>query len=159
MKAELWLQYGSMAVAILFLLVKRKGMREYIPVGLFASFYANVMCIFAADLSWWHFPSRLVTVYKHISVPANFVVVPIVAMFWVRYFPLRLKEQIFWALLWTTGLTGVEYLLERFTSLLKYGPGYHWYHSYLLWFISWFVWLGFHRWLNHGRKKIDSLFT
>lgn len=51
MTLEHWIQYISMAVAILALIIKRKGMKRYVPVGLFASFYANIMCTIAANLT------------------------------------------------------------------------------------------------------------
>ncbi|MFZ5631930.1 MAG: CBO0543 family protein [Bacillota bacterium] len=153
-----WVQYGAVAIAIAALTVKGKGMKKYVPVGLFASFYANAWCAVAATFDLWHYPSTIVPAFEHISVPANFIVVPVMAMFWVRYLPLRLTEQIAWAFLWTTGLTGLEFTAERYTDLLQYGDGYKWYHSYILWFFSWFIWYGFHLWLNDGRREVDSLF-
>lgn len=158
MTVEQWIQYGSMAVAVTALLIKHRGMKKYLPVGLFASFYANVWCFMAASFHWWHFPSRIVPAVEDISFPANMVVVPVMAMLWVRYFPLRLREQILWAVLWTTGLTGFEFIIERYTGVLQYVNGYDWYHSYVLWFFSWFIWYGFHLWLNDWRREVDSLF-
>lgn len=150
-------QYGSMAVAAAALLIKIKGMKEYVPVGMFASLYANAWCFVAMNLNWWDFPARIIDKPEDISLPANMVVVPIIAMFWVRYAPLRLRELILWAFLWTTVLTGFEFLLERYTNVLKYHDGYAWYFSYLLWFASWFLWYGFHLWFYNGRRRFDSL--
>lgn len=155
---ESWIQYGAMAAAIIALLVKIKGMKRYVAVGLFASFYANAWCVVAATYHLWHFPSRIVPAVKALSVPFNFIVVPVIAMFWVRYFPLRLREQLLWAFVWTTALTGAEFLFERFTGLLRYDNGYQWFYSYILWFLSFFIWYGFHLWLNGGHRDYDSLF-
>lgn len=157
MTIEEWIQYGSMAFAITLLVIKRKGMKQYVPVGLFASFYANLWCYPAAAFHWWHYPSRIVPEIE-ISLPANFVAVPIMAMFWVRYFPLRFREQAFWAIFTTSGLTAFELLIERYTDVLEYHSGYDWYHSFVLWFFSWFIWYGFHLWLYNGRREFDSLF-
>ncbi|GBF34735.1 hypothetical protein DCCM_3855 [Desulfocucumis palustris] len=158
MSLEEWVQYGSMVIAVTALIIKRTGMKEFVPVGLFASFYANLWCIVAATYHLWHFPSRIITALEDISVPANFVVVPIMAMFWVRYCPLRLREKLLWAFIATGVLTLTEFLLEKYSDVLMYQGGYNWYHSYLLWFFSWFVWYGFHIWINNGRRDMDSLF-
>jgi hypothetical protein len=106
----------------------------------------------------WHYHERIFPVVEDISVPVNLVVVPIIAMFWVRYCPIRFKEKMLWALGWTTVLVVVELPLERFTDLLTYHNGYDWYFSYILWFFSWFIWHGFHLWLNDWHREIDSLF-
>lgn len=158
MTIEDWIQYGSMAIAILLLVVKRKGMKKYIPVGLFASFYANLWCFVAVTYHLWDFHARIVPLVDDVSVPANFVVVPIIAMFWVRYCPLTFKEKIMWAFGATNALTGFELIIERFTEVLKYHNGYDWYFSYVLWFFSWFIWYGFHVWLHDGRREMESLF-
>lgn len=158
MSLEEWIQYGFMAFALVLLAIKRKGMKKFMPVGLFASYYANLWCAVAATYQLWHFPSRIVPALEDISVPANFVVVPVMAMIWVRYCPLRLREKLWWAFLSTSILTFVEFLLERHTDVLKYQGGYDWYHSYALWFASWFIWYGFHLWLNNGKREPDSFF-
>ncbi len=58
MSIEAWIQYGAMAVAVTALIIKRRGMKEFIPVGLFASFYANLWCAVAATCHLWHFPAE-----------------------------------------------------------------------------------------------------
>lgn len=157
MTIEEWLQYGSMAIAIGFFIIKRKGMKKFVPVGMFASLYANVWCYIAKHFDLWRYPSRLFPVAEDISIPINMVIAPVAAMAWVRYCPGRLKEKLLWAFGWTTVLTGMEFLVERYTTALAYHSGYQWFHSYILWFISWFIWLGFHLWLNNGERDIESL--
>jgi len=157
--AEEWIQYGAMVVAITALILKWKGMKKFVAVGLFASFYANLWCFIAAHYHLWNYHANvIVPAVTDFSLSANFVVVPIIAMFWVRYCPLRFKEMILWAFLCTTVLTGGEVIIERFTEVLKYHSGYDWYYSYVLWFFSWFIWYGFHLWLNDWRRDLDSFF-
>lgn len=151
MPIEAMIQYSVIAVAILFLIIKRKGMKKYLPVGLFAAYYAFVTCQIAMYFNLWQYPSRF-TLFA-----VDFVVTPIAAMFWVRYYPLKIREKILWAFGWTAALTLAEFLVERFTNIINYYRGYAWYHSYLLWFISFFIWLEFHLWFN-GYKQKDSLF-
>ncbi|HOV80390.1 MAG TPA: CBO0543 family protein [Bacillota bacterium] len=158
MNAEILIQYGSMIIAVLLLFLKRKGMKRFVPVGLFASFYANIWCFLGMSFNWWTFPSRITNKPDDVSWPVNFVIAPVTAMLWVRYFPLRLREQITWLFLWTSVLTGFEFAVERFTNLLKYHDGYDWYYSYVIWFFSFLIWYGFHLWFYNGRKEFDSVF-
>ncbi len=157
MGVEEFIQYGSMTIAIMLLILKRKGMKQYVPVGMFASLYANVWCYIAKYFDLWYFPSRIFPIAEDISIPVNMVVVPIIAMFWVRYYPVRFKEKLLWVFGATTILTIIEVLIEKFTDALAYGNGYQWYYSYILWFFSWFIWLGFHQWLYNGHREFDSL--
>lgn len=160
MSGECWIQYGAMAVAIGALILKWRGMKKFVVVGLFASFYANLWCFVSAHYHLWVFHANVfVPAVKDFSLSANLVVVPILAMFWVRYCPRRFKEVLLWAFLWTTVITGFEFIVERFTEALIYHNGYDWYYSYVLWFLSWFIWLGFYLWLNDWRRDPDSFFN
>lgn len=156
MVMEAWIQYGFMAAALALLIWKWNGMKAYIPVGLFASFYANAACTVEMFFGFWTFPYSVWPVSLHLSAPFNLVVLPIIVMFWVRFMPLRLHEQIWWAFLWSVSLTSAEYLMERYTNLIAYHNGYDWYYTFPLWMISWFVWYGFHIWLHGGRSEVES---
>jgi hypothetical protein len=143
MAIELWVQYFAIIFPILALVIRAKGMKRYIPVAMFASLYANIWCYLAKFFTWWEFPYRLYPSVEDISVAVNMVFVPVAAMFWVRYSPIsRMK----WALLWSVILGGAEFFVSRYTQLIRYGNGYEWYYSLLLWIPSWFIWLGFHKW-------------
>lgn len=132
--------YGPLLIAILALIIKWKGMKKYIPVGLFASLYANIICHIAMSLNYWTYPFRAE------EAIVNCVLVPVATMLWVRYAPARLSGLFFWNLIWTTTLSGLEYFTERFTTVITYMDGYTWYYSFVLWFISWFIWYGFNIW-------------
>lgn len=143
MPKELWLQYLSILLAIAAVIIARKELKRFIPVGLFASVYANVFCYIANYFEWWEFPARLLPGVRDISFTVNVIVVPVLAMFWVRYSPM---SRIKWTILWTTVLTLLEYLAVTNTDLIVYHNGYNWYHSYILWLISWYIWYNFHKW-------------
>ncbi len=149
MNAETLIQYLAMLISLISLIILRKGMKRFVPVAMFASLYANVWCYVAKHYRFWSFPTRIFPIVKDISIPVNLVVVPILAMIWVRYYPIKLKERLFWAFSWTTALIIIEVLAGRFTNLLEYSNGFKWYHSYTLWFLSFYIWRGFHRWLYH----------
>ncbi|AGB42024.1 Competence protein [Halobacteroides halobius DSM 5150] len=158
---EYLIQYGSIFIAVAILFLTRKGMKKYVPVALFASLYANLWCYIAIYFNLWHYNHqwKLFSLVDDISIVVNMIVVPIMAMIWVRYCPLRFREQLWWAFIWTTVLMLVELPIERFTRLLDYRNGYRWYHSYILWFASWFIWLVFYLWFNDWKRDMDSLFT
>lgn len=143
MSLELLIQYISILSALVAVIIARKELKRFIPVGLFASFYANIFCYIANYFFWWEFPVRVLPGIKDISFTVNVVVVPVLAMFWVRYSPM---SRIKWTLLWTTILTGIEYLAVSYTDMIAYHNGYNWYHSYILWLISWYIWYSFHKW-------------
>ncbi|EGO65538.1 CBO0543 family protein [Acetonema longum] len=143
MPVESLIQYSSIFIAITAVIIARKELKRFIPIGLFASLYANLFCYIANYLNWWEFPARLFPGVKDISFTFNVIIVPVLAMFWIRYSPLT---RIKWALLWTTILTGLEYWSERYTGLIAYHNGYDWYHSFILWLITWYIWYSLHKW-------------
>lgn len=138
--------YSPMFMAIIALIIKWQGMKKYIPAGLFASLYANVVCHIAMYFNCWTYPHKLE------EAIVNCIVVPVLAMFWIRYAPAKISGLLAWNLLWTGILTVFEYYGERYTDVIKYHNGYAWYHSLLLWFISWFVWYGFHLWFSRQEE-------
>ncbi|RKD31962.1 CBO0543 family protein [Thermohalobacter berrensis] len=159
MPVEISIQYFAIAISILTLIIKHKGMKKYVPVALFASLYANIWGYIAKYFNFWSYPIKLFPVAEDLSLVVDIVVVPVIAMFWVRYCPKRFKDKLFWALEWTVVLSIIEFFLEKYTDAMEYGNGYAWYHSSILWFISGFIWLGFHLWLNDWKRDIDNIFN
>jgi hypothetical protein len=104
--------------------------------------------------NWWTYPTSLVPIVDDINFPVNVVVVPIAAIIWVKHIPDRFSGKLLWAVIWTVGLTGVEIMVERFTAVLDYHNGYDWYYSFVLWFFSWYIWAGYHKWqMTHIIKQ------
>ncbi|MBC7075845.1 MAG: competence protein [Syntrophomonadaceae bacterium] len=134
--------YGPLAAAVLALAINWRGMKKYIPAGLFASLYANIVCHVAMNFNLWTYPNKIE------EAIVNCVIVPVLAMFWIRYRPNRFYGLLKWNLVWTGILTGFELYAERFTGVIKYHNGYDWYYSFILWFVSFFVWYGFYIWFN-----------
>jgi hypothetical protein len=145
MSIEYLLQYGAAAVSLIALFFNRKGISKFIPVGMFAILYANIWCYIAIYFHLWTYPVRVFPFVQDINFIVNMVVVPITAMIWIKHIG-HFFGKFMWAVLWTVGLTGVEFALERFTNVIKYHNGYDWYFSLILWFFTWFIWAGFHKW-------------
>jgi hypothetical protein len=134
--------YVPPVIAIAALIIKWRGMGEYLPAGLFASWFANFVCHSAMIFNFWSFS------WDFEEAIINCILVPVAVMFWLRYFPRGKISLLFWNLLWTIPLTGLECISERFSNVIQYHHGYDCYYSLLLWFISWFVWYGFHQWFH-----------
>lgn len=145
---EDWIQYLSMAAAIIALFIGRRGMKPYVSVAVFAALYSDIVCDTAVEgIQIWTYPSRLAT-YVQESLPIELVVVPVIAMFWVRYCPPTRKGTLLWAVAWAAPLTMAEYFCERHTMLIEYLNGYDWYHSFVFWIVSLIIWLLYHKWLH-----------
>lgn len=148
MSLESGVQYFSMLAALAALYIGRRGMKPYVPVAVFASLYTDLVCDVGVEgLYLWTYPARLAPFVQE-SLPAGLVVVPVIAMFWVRYCPRKLWPAFLWALAWAVPLTLGEYYAERHTQLIEYLNGYDWYHSFLLWLLSFAIWRSFHLWLT-----------
>ncbi|SHI12794.1 hypothetical protein SAMN02745823_02620 [Sporobacter termitidis DSM 10068] len=146
MDIEYILQYAAIAASVAALVIDRKGASKFVPVALFASFYANIVCFVALYFNWWNYPKALWGFVSDMSVTVNFIVAPAAAILWVKHTPDTAKGKFAWALVWTIGLTGVELILERFTAVIDYHNGYDWYYSFILWFASWYIWGAYHKW-------------
>lgn len=146
MPLEAWVQYGAMTIALVCLINKRKGMIKYLPVGLFAYYYSQIVCqVVMGIFEFWSYPYR-VFAFEDTSIPANAVVIPIMAMFWIRYMPSGIRNRMLWWLSWSTVLTTFEYFAEKHTGLITYHNGYNSLYTGVLWLISWTIFYNFHRW-------------
>ncbi|RCX13187.1 hypothetical protein DFR58_1184 [Anaerobacterium chartisolvens] len=143
---EILIQYVIIAASLIALFFDRKGITKYIPAAMFASLYANVWCYIAEHFNLWSYQYKLFPGVRDISVTANMIVVPVAVIIWLKHMPKTLKGKFMWAFVWTTGLTLIEFIIEKYTGVLTYHNGYAWYHSYILWFLSWFIWSGYYLW-------------
>ncbi len=139
--------YVPPLIAIIALAIKWKGMKQFIPVGLFASLYANAVCHIAMHLGYWKYHAFIA------NLAVDCILTPIAAMFWVRYAPRGALALIGWNLIWTSIIGVLEFHAVHYSNVLCYCRGYKWYILYLLWFISWFIWYGFHIWYNNGKEN------
>jgi hypothetical protein len=69
-------------------IIARKELKRFIPVGSVASLYANILCYISNYFNWWEFPIKVFPGVRDISFTANVIIVLISAMFWVRYSPM-----------------------------------------------------------------------
>lgn len=154
MNINFLIQYAAMDIAVIMLIIKRKGMKRYIPLGLFSTFYANLWCYAAEYFKLWCYPARLVP-YTTVSVPFNYVVLPVIAMFWMRYLPVNTAYRYLWAFLWSAVIIGFEFVLTRYTNILKYHNGYDIHISFVLWLITFYIFLKFYDYITTSKYLDD----
>ncbi|HWP95316.1 MAG TPA: CBO0543 family protein [Syntrophomonadaceae bacterium] len=132
--------YGPPILALILLIIKWPGMKKFLPAGLFASLAANSICHVGMIFDLWSYPFQIE------EALVNCLIVPVMAMFWIRYAPSGRWRLLYWSIIWSLPLTGLEYVGVHYSNIFKYGNGYDWYYSLILWLLSWFVWYGFHLW-------------
>jgi hypothetical protein len=131
MNTEFSIQYTIVALSILMLIIKRKGMKRYIPLGLFVIIYSNILCFTGEHFHWWTYPNKLAP-----YAAFNYIIIPIFIMFWMRYCPVNVYYKVAWILGWSLAAVIGEFLLSRFTLMIKYSNGFGLHISLVLWIIS-----------------------
>ncbi len=152
MKIEYVIQYIGIVVflfLILILLFKRKDIRKYIPVALFAILYANIWCYIAEYLKIWSYPTRLFPYLTIVSIPFNYTALPVIVILWIIYCPSTRKGKIVWAVLWSLVLIFFEFIITRYSQILEYKNGFDIHISFIMWLFSWYLFLKFHLWINN----------
>ncbi|MFT9495399.1 CBO0543 family protein [Anaerosolibacter sp.] len=151
MTLEYLMQYIGIAIFLflLLLLFKRKDIKRYIPVGLFSIVYANIWCFIAELLSLWSYPTRLFPFLSVVSIPFNYIALPIIVMVWIIYCPYTLKGKIAWGVSWSLLLISIEFIITRYTMILEYKNGFDVHYSFVLWLFSWYIFFKFHNWIHH----------
>jgi hypothetical protein len=154
MNVDYLIQYIAMFTTIILFLSKAKGMRKYIPAGLFSVVYANIWCYAAEYLKIWNYPSRIIYITV-VNIPFNYVVLPILVMFWLRYMPVNSAYRIAWGIGWSLALSIIELIITRFTNILKYTNGFDVHISFILWLISFYIFFKFHCWITYTKYLED----
>lgn len=151
MRIEFIIQYVVMAIfllLLLFLLLRRKDSKQYIPVALFAIVYADIWCYVAEYLKIWSYPTRLFADLTIVSIPFNYTVLPAIVILWIMYCPNTSGGKIVWILAWPLFIIFGEFIITRYSDILDYKNGFDIHISFILWIISWYIFLKFHLWIN-----------
>lgn len=148
---EIIVQYAIIIVSIIVYGLKRSKFKKYIYMKYFVIVYSGTWAWTAKTLNLWTYPARIINM-PIISVAFNFFLIPVLALLWLGYSPKGLKEKAIKALKWTTILIVFEFFVERYTNLISYGPRYNIFYSYIIWYISWFVWSGYYYWFHLQAK-------
>lgn len=145
------IQYEGTAIfitALIIMFLVRKDMKTFIPVGLFSIVYADLWCYGADYFQMWSFPTRLFPKSTIISIPFNYTALPVIVMVWIMFCPSSRRGKLMWAFFWSLGLVSVEFVLTRYTDILDYTNGFDVHVSFLLWLLSWYIFLRFHQWVT-----------
>jgi hypothetical protein len=150
MSKDYLIQYIAVAAALIALLLKIRVMKRYVPLALFSIVYSNILCYIAQYLRIWYYPIKLVH-YSDVSIIFNYIILPVIVMYWMRFCPVNTTYRFLWAVGWSIVLILSEYLLTRFTNILKYSSGYDIHISFLLWMASWFIFYKFYVWVTEDK--------
>jgi hypothetical protein len=138
--------YGSQLIAVGSILINRKGMHPFIPIGLFSSWYATAISYVAEHFHWWSYRMQ-----GHpemgMSYVVDLIVVPSIVMHWIRYGPKDRGKRVIAALLLSILFTAIEYVLVG-TNLYRVHSGFRVEYSGVMWFFSLFLWDYVHAWLS-----------
>ncbi|NPV89977.1 MAG: hypothetical protein HPY50_04285 [Firmicutes bacterium] len=155
-----WVEGGAVAAALLALVVRLRGMKKYIIAALFASLFTDFYFTLATQVfHWWDYHGGIL---KEVGLSFSYpdVIIPIAAMFVVRYWPHDRKSQALWGLAWSGALTGFDYFCANYTTLMEFKNGFTWYYDVFLWAANLLAWYVFYRWfverrLNFVSRKLD----
>lgn len=149
---EIVIQYAIIIISIVVYVLKRSKFKKCIYMKYFVIVYSSTWAWTAKMLNLWTYPARIINM-PIISVAFNFFLIPVLALLWLGYSPKGLKAKAIKAFKWTTILIVFEFLVERYTILISYGPRYNIFYSYIIWYISWFIWSGYYYWLDSQAKS------
>lgn len=51
----------------------------------------------------------------------------------------------------------ISLIVYVLNNLISYGPRYNVFYSYIIWYISWFIWSGYYYWLDL-QAKIEAMY-
>lgn len=148
---EIIAQYAIIIISIIVYGLKRSKFKKCIYMKYFVIVYSGTWAWTAKTLNLWTYPARIINM-PIISVAFNFFLIPVLALLWLGYSPKGLKAKAIKALKWTTILIVFEFFAERYTNLISYGPRYNIFYSYIIWYISWFIWSGYYYWFHMQAK-------
>ncbi|WP_097027885.1 CBO0543 family protein [Clostridium peptidivorans] len=152
---EIVIQYVIIIISIIVYGLKRSKFKKYIYMKYFVIVYSSTWAWTAKMLNLWTYPARIINM-PIISVAFNFFLIPVLALLWLAYSPKGLKAKAIKALKWTTPIIVLEFLMERYTNLISYRSRYNIFYSYIIWYISWFIWSGYYYWLDLQAKSEDA---
>lgn len=143
-------------VEVIIVYIKRHGTKPYVMLWLFAAWFSDWIGILATQhLHLWKYTGGI---FYGIGLwfIGDDIIIPTFALLAIRFWPRNKHSAWLYALIWAAGLTGLEYLAERYTELLKYENGYTWYYSFFVWLFSIIVWRVFQSWWEEHNVTAHS---
>lgn len=155
LEMKLMVFFGLLSVGMLIWAgVKRKNdLRLLFAVAISADYYSLVANGIGIGLGYWEHHARLMPDIFQTSVVYDMLFFPALIVIFVVYFPGRRRWwiRVLYTVLWTVGVSFLEYLLETYTGLLEYKNGWTIYKTAALYFMTFWLFCGLYTWL--GQKK------
>lgn len=115
--------------------------------------YATQWCFIAEKYELWKYPYQIFLNFfiprNIVSVPFNYIVIPTGVIIWIKHYPEDKIKKILWYVLWAAGAVTFEYILIRFSTSLEYTNKFNLPHSFVLWNISFYIFISFQRYVTN----------
>ncbi|MET3697066.1 hypothetical protein SAMN05877753_101356 [Bacillus oleivorans] len=159
-KAILWTLL-LIGVVLLFFGVRKPFIKDTLLVFLLSAYFSTFIGVFVVEEKMLRYPVRFLSEYFEVSILYEYVLFPVVCMYFFqttrhsRYIGIALQ-----CALYTTALTIVEVLLERYTDLIEYNT-WNWIYTFISNFLLMIVVrILVHlinkreRWLENDRREV-----
>jgi hypothetical protein len=132
-RVSIGLQYGFLGLVYLigiagFAAVPAARRREAHTVFLFQNMLAWFLGLIAVEAGWLIYPVRELAKSSSTSFVFEYLCYPVVTVYYNLYYPEKgsTAAKLGWSALFAVGITIPEYLIEKYTDLVKY-TGWQWY--------------------------------
>jgi len=135
-------------LAVFFLLVDRKRIKELYPTGLWAASFAMFTDHIGGELVLWQYSTRLLI--SHIYPPMDIIIMPVQSMLLVQFLPPTGFKRLFLVVALSGINTISEFLLMYYTPIVTY-PKWSAVSSFIVYIVFYFLTIRLHQWYTSGK--------
>lgn len=162
MNLERWILIGILllCVASIIIGVPKEKARDACVLFLFLQVITWVSGLFVAEMGWIEYPTQLFPKendYNKTSFVNEFVLFPIVSIFFSLYYPEKVKWTVLclYYIAFAGIYSGIEVVFEKFTTLVKY-HGWKWYWTIITIIITLFLNHKYYLWFRKRLVKVEN---
>ncbi len=134
-------------IFLLILLVPKDKIRDANIIFLFKQFVTWIFGLMVAERNLIKYPVRLFKNATKSSFTFEYFAYPAICVFFNLFYPFEksIAYQLIHFVLYTSGITIFEFILEKYTNLIKY-INWKWYWTWITIFITFFISNMYYRW-------------
>lgn len=152
MSKERTIEIASWTILIILLLwlVPREKIRDAHVIFLFKQVVTWLLGLFVSEYNLIQYPVRLFSKATKTSFTFEYFAYPVICIFFNLFYPYGagIHYQIFYYIIYSSGVTIFEVLLERHTNLIRY-INWKWYWTWISIFITFMLSNYYYRWFFH----------
>lgn len=149
MSKERIIEIASWVVLIFLLLwlVPKDKIRDAHVIFFFKQLLTWILGLWVSEKKLIHYPVRFFSKATKSSFTFEFFAYPAICVFFNLYYPYskNIEMQILHYILYTSGVTFFEAILQRYTNLIKYNK-WKWYYTWLTILITFMLSNYYYRW-------------